>query len=61
MIKFLSYFLISFLTEMSLFEITHHIYCRKNKGRCSSCRDWSCPRQQYLDKNGELKKNERDK
>lgn len=35
------------ISEIVFNELTHHHYCKKNKGDCSKCKDWSCPRQKY--------------
>ena len=50
--------IIVILVNLSLDNLTHCYYCRKCKGNCKSCKDWSCQRQQYLNKNGDLKTNE---
>lgn len=41
---------IFYITDCGLFELTHHYYCKKNKGCCENCKDWSCFRYQYLNK-----------
>lgn len=50
MLRIIVCLVVGFMFENSLFEFTHHYYCWKNKGKCSSCKDWSCPRKQYFDK-----------
>lgn len=48
--KFILCLIVGFSVENACFELTHHYYCWKNKGNCKNCKDWSCPRQHYLDK-----------
>ncbi len=46
--NFLILLFIGFFVENGCFELTHHYYCWKNKGKCESCKDWSCPRKVYM-------------
>lgn len=46
--KFVMLVLIVFLVEQGCFKIVQHYYCHKNKGNCSNCKDWSCPRKIYV-------------
>lgn len=40
---------ISYIQEEFLFYITQKFYCKKNKGNCNLCNNWSCPRKKYLE------------
>lgn len=46
---------IGFMIEQGLFYFTNTKYCERNKGNCKNCTCWSCPRFQFLNKDGELR------
>ncbi len=56
MIKFIIFVIIYCFTDFIFFYLTNKHYCKKYKGDCTKCKDWSCYRQKYLDKKGYLKK-----
>lgn len=53
--KFIIFMIIYALEEGLFFYFTNKHNCKKNKGDCTKCKDWSCYRQRYLDENGNLK------
>lgn len=46
---------IGFMIERGWFAETNRKYCERNKGNCKNCTCWSCPRSQFLTKDGELR------
>ena len=48
-IKFILGFLAIYIYDEFLFYKTLKFYCKKNKGVCSECSCWSCPRKLYID------------
>lgn len=54
-IKIVLGFICFYIYDTYLFAKTQERYCKNNKGNCKTCNCWSCPRFQFLDKNGELK------
>lgn len=46
---------VGFMVEQGLFYFTNTKYCERNKGNCKNCTCWSCPRFQFLTKDGELR------
>lgn len=55
MIKFIIFTIIFILEDNLFFYFTNKHMCKKYKGDCTKCKDWSCYRQNYLDKDGNLK------
>ncbi len=47
--EFVLFLVVILIYSCGNFEIIHWIYCKKNKGNCYKCNDWSCCRQHYLD------------
>lgn len=41
-------FYVSFLVEQGVFELIHWFECKKAKGQCENCNDWSCCRKHIL-------------
>lgn len=54
-IRFLLGFICFYIYDQFLFFSTQKKYCKKNNGNCKNCNCWSCPRFQFLDKEGNLK------
>ena len=54
-IKFLLGFICFYIYDQFLFFSTQKKYCKKNNGNCKNCQCWSCPRNEFLDKDGNLK------
>lgn len=46
---------VGYMVNCGLFAETNRKYCDRNKGNCKTCNCWSCPRFQYLTKDGELR------
>jgi len=53
-ITFLLIVYIGYIHDRSLFYRTNEKYCERNKGNCKECNCWSCPRMQFLTREGEL-------
>lgn len=43
-LKIVLTFCFLYMQEEFLFYYTMKIYCKKNKGNCSTCKCWSCPK-----------------
>lgn len=56
MIKIIVFAIVYCITDFIFFYFTNKRMCKKYKGDCTKCNDWSCYRQNYLDKEGNLKK-----
>ena len=54
-IKFLLGFICFYIYDQFLFFSTQKKYCKKNSGNCKNCQCWSCPRFEFLDKDGNLR------
>ena len=46
---------VGYMVECGLFAVTNRKSCDRNKGNCKTCNCWSCPRFQYLTREGELR------
>lgn len=54
-IMFFSIFF-GFCSLMAVYYIYMKILCFKHKGKCINCHCWSCPREKYIEDEGEEKK-----